>query len=182
MYSGITLASLPVKRGYFRLTNTSIDVRRCPDAAVNCNDSPECPESNSGCRGTVEASRRSSQNESSAGDTSLGGCGPSLTGPLCLLCSHSVEGSHVYYMRATTSRIARCEECRNLARNSILLAAGVLAGLCLVLFLVQSLGMVPSQLHSDVWTKFRPHVKLKIVIGFYLIATKVDDVVSHDLV
>ena len=50
---GTTLASLPVKRGYFRLNALSLDVRRCPDAATNCDDAPECPESTSGCRGTV---------------------------------------------------------------------------------------------------------------------------------
>jgi hypothetical protein len=35
-----------------RLHERSVDVRRCPDAETNCSDSPECPESTSGCRGT----------------------------------------------------------------------------------------------------------------------------------
>ena len=34
--AGTTLATLPVKRGYYRRLLSTTDVRRCPDAAVNC--------------------------------------------------------------------------------------------------------------------------------------------------
>ena len=33
---GVTLRVLPLKRGYYRSSPTSVDVRRCPDASANC--------------------------------------------------------------------------------------------------------------------------------------------------
>ena len=55
---GITIGTLPVKRGYFRIANASKDVRRCPDAYANCSGSFECVDSSSGCRGSVHGERR----------------------------------------------------------------------------------------------------------------------------
>ena len=46
-----TLATLPIKRGHYRRVNSTVDVRRCPDAAENCSGASECAHSTSGCRG-----------------------------------------------------------------------------------------------------------------------------------
>ena len=50
--AGLTLESLPTRRGYFRASNRSTDVQRCPDAAVNCEGKFVCSASTSGCRGS----------------------------------------------------------------------------------------------------------------------------------
>jgi hypothetical protein len=50
---GTTLERLPLAKGYFRIANTSTDVRVCPDARANCSStfgSSECV-SSSGCQG-----------------------------------------------------------------------------------------------------------------------------------
>ena len=47
---GATLATMQLKVGYYRQSNRTIDVRRCPDAGVNCAGlsrcvdlAPDCP-------------------------------------------------------------------------------------------------------------------------------------------
>ena len=50
---GATLERLPLKRAFYRTSNATVDVRRCPDAASNCSTNfgkPECV-STSGCLG-----------------------------------------------------------------------------------------------------------------------------------
>jgi len=93
---GTALESLPVKRGYFRLNVLSLDVRRCPDAAVNCDDAPACPESTSGCRGTVNGSwpsgRRLQALPVQANLHSSAGCHDGLTGVFCRLCTPRDDG------------------------------------------------------------------------------------------
>ena len=51
----VTLATLPIKRGYYRRVNSTVDIRRCPDAASNCSGRSECGYSTSGCRGGTSA-------------------------------------------------------------------------------------------------------------------------------
>ena len=89
---GITIRTLPIKRGYYRLSNASHDVRRCPDAYANCGDELECQESNSGCRG---------------GDDVDASCADGLTGPFCLLCRDDA----LFHRAATGSATAKCVDC-----------------------------------------------------------------------
>ena len=85
------LASLPVKRGYYRRLNSTVDVRRCPDAAVGCSDG-DCLEGSSGCIGGNDIDHA---------------CLPGLTGVFCRLCS---KKDH-YYVVARTDRVAHCASC-----------------------------------------------------------------------
>ena len=65
---GLNMAELTVSPGWWRISNTSVDVRRCADA----------DREQSGCTGGPEA----------------GACHPSLTGPFCVLCAN---GDGHYY-------------------------------------------------------------------------------------
>ncbi len=138
---GSTLTSLPIKRGYYRLHASSINVQRCPDAGVNCTDAPECKESTSGCRGTVQhqqgnssqAAGRRLQAHSSVPNSTLG-CHDDLHGVYCRLCSQRDDGKSVYYSGATTSSHPRCRLCRETARDAIIAFFGLLALAAFVIF------------------------------------------------
>ena len=54
---GLTVLTLPLRVGYFRVSPTSLDVQRCPDASTNCTVNDDgtfglCFEGTSACRGT----------------------------------------------------------------------------------------------------------------------------------
>ena len=53
---GTTLRTLNLTKGYWRPSPVSTDVRRCPDAAVNCWDEGRdaCDDTHSGCRGGAD--------------------------------------------------------------------------------------------------------------------------------
>ena len=42
---GIDIRSLPVQPGFYRLGDTSVDVRRCPDAGAGCTNAQSCEKS-----------------------------------------------------------------------------------------------------------------------------------------
>ncbi len=191
--SGATLTTLPVKRGYYRLHTDSVDVRRCPDAAVNCVKASECQESNSGCSGTAGGQNDSStfggRRRLQAGNTTLpgeSGCYNDLTGVFCRLCAPRDDGVLVYYVAATTSHRAHCQECRQTARDSILLFCGYLglaAMSALLLFCMYRACLSKRrklQLHSA-WRSFTPHHKIKILIGLYMIVYFVPDVYEVEM-
>lgn len=262
--AGSTLATLPIKSGYFRLHAGSLDVRRCPDAASNCTESPECPESTSGCRGTVHLTPQLSINRADvnctgsvaiacilrcaqcfgadvdvttddscntcsvcepyracvpgarslqedayspdhAGSISSGiessgyvssgdaigdlgsgepselpssltaemtavGCQDGLYHIFCRLCVQRNDGKLTYYARGTTTHPARCALCRDLARDSILLAlfwtmiASIFALGILVAY--RQLSARRKTILQEAWRVYTPHVKLKILISF----------------
>ena len=171
---GTTVASLPVLAGYYRLSNASLDVRRCPDAAANCTDAPSCPESTSGCRGTVFAAQAPAA------------CHANLTGVFCRLCATRPGGVRVYYSSATSRQRADCKECRSLVKDAVLLALGavsavVVAALAALCIYRRCLSSHHRAQLEQAWRTFTPHVKLKILIGFYLIASKVDDVYAVEM-
>ena len=189
---GVDLASLPVKRGYYRLNESSIDVRRCPDAATNCTGSPECLESTSGCRGTVNqsalavAGRRLDGDDDDERTRGALGCVEGLSGTFCRLCLPHAEGKRVFYSAATTSAQAHCAECRDSARNTILLAVGVLlVAAVLGMLILDGYRACASDAFKAklrvAWHTFTPHIKLKILIGFYMVATKLDSVYEVEL-
>ena len=187
--AGFSLTTLPIMTGYYRLHGRSSDIRRCPDAAVNCSDSPQCPESTSGCRGTVNSSSSLAGRRLADGparNISDMGCYDDLTGTFCLLCAPHPEGKRVYYVAATTSRRAQCRDCRESARDTILAFIGFVA-LAAVVALIIVAGCVTylsdqrKQRLKYTWQAFTPHNKLKILVGFYMIATKVDSVYEVSL-
>ena len=181
-------------RGYFRLSNRSIDVRRCPDAAVNCDASPVCTQSHSGCRGTVgtkrafnktmdglASSRR--QLETTTGDF---GCESTLTGVFCQQCLPRPDGQMAYYSRATEEQKAHCALCES---SMVIVPACVAAGLVLAIVCLyyasrRKLLRVPKASLarlSTAWHALAPHVKLKIVVGFYVLATRVNTVYEIEM-
>ena len=199
--AGFTLTTLPIKRGYYRLHPGSIDVRRCPDASTNCSDLPECEESTSGCRGdlhlnatefeavTIISSRRRADELRGSFFTSrpaTGGCYEDLTGVFCRVCKPRDDGKPVYYAKADKSHRARCALCRENARDTLLVLIGGMLALGLALFLLlQAWGVCVAEWRQKqfhrAWTTFKPHNKLKILIGFYMIATRIEDVYEVEL-
>ena len=173
---GTPLSDLPLKRGYFRLNESSADVRRCPDAGANCTGRNECPSSSSGCYGGPNATQ---------------GCMPTLTGVFCRLC----ESDDHYYVQATPLKAAHCLSCAGVMKRAFttegnmvaLWIVGAVVLTMITLTLCCARGM-PVWLHARrrrlqqllarVWHKAAREYtvlnKLKIMIGFYQIVTKVE--------
>ena len=158
---GVTLRSLPLRSGYYRLNRESSDVRRCPDESYG---------EASGCRSGNEAP-----------------CLPTLTGPFCGLCAawsdnstggnsseSSADAGHVYYVAASGSVGAHCTPCGNTLATTIALA-------CVALALLLALGAAlmiyppPERVQKRIESaskRLTLAIKFKIVIAFYMIATK----------
>ena len=156
--AGTTLASLPLQAGFWRVSTASDDVRRCPDAAHMA----------PGCHG-------------GAGNP----CKPSLArgvwedSPFCLVCNET-DGSH-YYDDATST----CKDCvgrdmGDAARWLVALAATAVALAALAAVVRRQ--RRASDLALRLWSSFlkpvqkRLAVKLKLLLSFYQIATRVPDV------
>ncbi|KAL3926830.1 MAG: hypothetical protein SGPRY_003115 [Prymnesium sp.] len=161
--AGFTLETLPVRPGYYRLNPQSVDVRRCPDAAINCSNDLQCETTTSGC----------------AGGESRTGCHEGLEGAFCRLCTHQSE-VRVYYYAATSRARAQCKECPDAVLNLMLILLGSVLAACAGGWLLscgyRRLSEARKQQVLKAWLAFTVHVKLKIVVGFYLIAGVVDDV------
>ena len=168
---GLTLATLLVKPGYYRQSASTIDVRQCPDAAENCGGASECAESSSGCRGG---------NRSDV-------CRTGLTGAFCRLCSaNATRGAAFHYVPAEGARVARCRRCEETLGTTLGYAAAILVGVLITLWTAHCMqrALVPplwkgrlQQLHRALGLG----TKLKILIGFYQIATKVGTVYEVQL-
>jgi hypothetical protein len=149
--AGTTIEQMPLSRGYWRPSATSLDVRRCPDAAENCN-SAVCDDSSSGCRGGVDISSY---------------CAPTLDGPLCRLCEN--VAARVYYVAANGEEAAKCEACGSLVSESVGVAFGIATGLVLALLLLRVLACKCLSYFGTL-QRYReatkPETKLKIIAGF----------------
>ena len=158
---GVALDSLPVIVGYFRPSNASIDIRRCPDASENCGGRDDCAQSSSGCRGTLNGSSP---------------CGPTLEGILCQTC----QGDDRYYVAASGKDTAVCKECNDTLGTSLGIAAAVLVSLVVLRTIIylthQQLSDDHKEAIRDAHRKLRLDNKLKILVGFYMIATQVGSV------
>jgi hypothetical protein len=145
------LDTLPLSPGYWRVSTASLDVRRCPDAAENC-DSAICDNSSSGCLGGVDSSVY---------------CAPTLDGPLCRLCKNATD--RVYYIEADRGREASCEPCGSLVPNVMSFGVATAAGLFLALLLLRALTRICPTL-AETLRRYRasatPESKLKILVGF----------------
>jgi hypothetical protein len=162
---GSTLQALPLMKGYYRINDATEDVRICQDDAhANCSTTfgtSEC-ESTSACQGGV-------------GDP----CADNLMGPYCRLCNRSDVAVRVYYQHATSSAVAACVECKDRVMMTVLVVSGVLLAATLMVLLAVYVWHYVSQ--SKKWmarlvylnAQFSPADKLKIMFGFYQIATQV---------
>ena len=176
----ITLGRLPLLPGYYRPYPTSLDVRKCPDAQSNCSLSITtggCAHSSSGCRGGAHTH---------GGST----CAPTLDGPFCLLCANLTDH---YYVAADSDAVAHCEPCERVA-----LQWSIALGVLVVVLPLAGL-VVHRCLHSP-WCRTirdplaarvgalaafaQQHslaIKLKILIGFFQIATQIEAVYDLQL-
>ena len=158
MAGDIALSHIPLKPGYFRRSNATVDVRRCPDASANCSGMSECLESSSGCRG---------------GELSEGVCMPGLTGAFCRLC---IEPLH-YYVAASDIDAAHCKSCDTVASSNaavIMLIVGFAALFISLLayVVIQKCTSKPSRKKLHAFYKACKHsttllTQLKILVGFY---------------
>jgi len=178
--AGVTLETMPIKRGYFRLSKDSIDIRRCPDAAAGCSNKPECEESHSGCAGSAYRDEVGSDFMNT--DAAL--CLEGLTGPFCLLCNES-DASR-YYAAATDQDLAQCPVCNDTAHSTTLLFVGFL--FCMAAAL--NAGQVAFHRYlsehrkaqlSNAWTTLAPHNKLRISVGLYQIITQMEKVYGVEM-
>lgn len=172
---GSALPTIKIRKGFFRPSPVTDDVRQCLDARPNCSGeaSPtsRCSASTSACSG---------------GDNSAsnGLCAPTLAGPFCKLCDSvtnvSSDGSAplMHYVEATSTETAHCKPCEtNLIGRTVGLGFGLLGVGVLLLVLLRAMSLrLPEWL--VVWFRERLATlnlnnKLKVLIGFYQIATKV---------
>ena len=156
---GYTLSTLKITIGYFRHSNTSDDVHRCPDAAENCGNGA-CDRSSSGCLG-------------GQGHRS---CRSGLRGIYCRLC---IEPDH-YYVAASGAAAAHCSECGSVLAITIGVGLASVIGVVLAWRLaVLARRTAPREVQDFMecfMNEYTPRNKLKILVGFYMIASKVDTV------
>ena len=166
---GATIEALPLVPGYFRIANTTNDVRECPDARKNCSTtfgSAEC-KSSSGCQG-------GSGNQ----------CAPGLQGTYCELCDDYGD-TLVFYRKASEDGVATCVGCGDILSSMLLMAVGGVFGLVFfVIFVLFLIRFVPAQTKNRLMRfneSFTPKNKLKIVLGAYQICTKISPVYEVSL-
>lgn len=166
---GATIERLPIRKGFYRLNDETVDVRKCPDADTNCSTTFEQPGclSTSACIGGTDAELL---------------CAPSLAGPFCRMCDRSLITEEVYYVAATSEAVAHCKACSGTLGVTLVLAAGLLGALTvLVLVATRLQRRIPAawaEWYVQTVAKTTLKNKAKIVIGFYMIVTKVDIVYS----
>lgn len=185
------LAYVPIRPGYYRRSPVSDDIQRCPDSAANCSGgAPECIESTSGCRGTVAP-----RYADILWSNTSGGCQPTLTGVFCQLCAPS--NASVYYVRASRTAAAHCASCSKTLRTSLLAYLLMLATLAMGAFCFwRRRHHAPKQqnlvgncfkrreLAATVrqWLKqLTIGVKAKIMIDFFMIASKIPSVYEVEM-
>jgi hypothetical protein len=146
-----TIDRLPLIPGYYRLDNTTIDVRTCPDAHTNCSDnfgSSAC-ESSSGCQGGV-------------GDP----CAANLTGLFCKLCDRSQTTTPVYYQPASPDAVAQCVACDDYVALTALTVTAVIIGVViLVLGVAYALRKLSKTSKAKLFVVY-PILKNKFKIAF----------------
>ena len=155
---GVTVATLPLKAGYWRLSPESTEIKRCPDAAHD---------SDSACVGgdgtSTPAKTRRQLGSSNA-------CRDTTTGPYCQLCDDG-SGSRLYYSRSTRA----CKECTGDLVVPISTAVGiavVLAGLGALYYAYMPHRRVPwlrmlLLRGTTMVAAFSLRAKAKQCVGFY---------------
>ena len=167
---GVTVATLPLKAGYWRLSPESTEIKRCPDAAHG---------SESACVGgegtSAPAATRRQLGSSNA-------CRASTTGPYCQVCDDEAadgSGSRLYYSRSTRT----CKECT----GDLVAPIGTAVGIAVVLAGLGALYYVYMPHRRVPWLRmlllrgktmvaaFSLRAKVKQCVGFYQVALPVVD-------
>ena len=181
---GVTVSTLPVSRGYYRASARSSLILRCSDSGAGCGVRTECANSTSGCLG---------------GEDFALACQPGLTGIFCKLCdpldspnstypnnASAVAVARMYYVGATATDVAHCEACGGTAATAI--GAGVGFAVLIVSFVLLAKRSTRQFIRPDVlahvhrlWHLFTLATKVKIVIGFYMIASKISRIYEVEL-
>ena len=163
---GSARSTLPLVPGYWRPSNESLDIRQCPDATAGCafsDDVGVCDSSTSGCIGGRDVD-------------SL--CAPGLSGPLCLLCPTHLNGSRVFYEAATQYEPAKCADCDTLIGQAIgvlvAMPVGIMGAAYAAFRAWKCTPLHRRQSIQRVLIATTPHVKGKILLGFFFIAVRVD--------
>lgn len=168
---GSALQSLKLRAGYWRTSTNATDVRRCNDANVGCTDR-FCTYSQSGCMGGSDSARD---------------CRASLDGVFCQLCKSWVSPEYArslqaygtndtvleYYVGATSTKAAHCEPCA--ASRLEFFVVPVVCLLTLVILDFSCARLLPRLWHSLRRTYTLP-TKIKVLVGFYMIATRIEGV------
>jgi hypothetical protein len=115
---GSTLNAMPLRKGFYRLDATSLDVHMCPDARKNCSATNCSAFSTSGCQGGT-------------GDP----CANNLTGVFCQLCNRSDLDAPVYYKSSTANAVARCVACGDTIVSTILVGVAIIVAAALAALL-----------------------------------------------
>ncbi len=168
----ITLQTLKLNPGYYRISSASNDVRRCPDAGgplINC--SGVCTatgmkaSTTSGCLGGEDVNMQ---------------CRMGLTGLFCELCE---DHNGRYYQKASGSITAECLQCDGMIALRLgLTFLALLTLLGLRHYLIRAVGRLAREkptLYEAIttpWARYQMGTKLKHIIGFYQIATKIPSV------
>ena len=143
-----TLAMLPIPSGFYRISNASDDLRRCPDFG-----------SGSGCVGGVGAGE--------------GPCKAWLRGPYCGLCNVSDE-SRYYSRQARDGLDSACLECTSAELSP---TASMLVLLALILTAVVAGPLWAHYGHRSKTPRFIARLSLrakaKQLLGFYQVATRI---------
>jgi len=170
---GLSLHALPIARGYYRPTSWSIDVRRCPDAGQGCPGGQSvCAMTTSGCQGGTDFGtmcRRDADNTWT------------LSGVYCRLCDPLNTTDTLYYSAATHDDPASCKPCRDTLGRSLGVITGVLVGLFILAVggyycCTRHLPTRRKQQLRFAYMRFTLHIKVKILVSFYMIFTQVDNV------
>ena len=149
---GTTLATLPLQVGYYRTSNASDDLRRCPDFG-----------NSSGCIGGIGSGE--------------GPCKASLRGPYCTLCVVT-SASHFYDAETSTCLPCENEEVTPslIAAAVVVVVIGALAWERLEPHRnVPSLKRAVSRL-SRLASMLSLRAKGKQLLGFYQVATRISSV------
>ena len=181
---GITIFSLPLRPGFFRPSRLSTDVRRCPDAGSG---------QNSACGGS----------NASADAAAYSICADGLEGTYCKLCSSNVATSTAvtvtsvtdvssgessssssysgrrYFIGPTADAPAQCVSCEGLGGLSVLVVALVLLAVVSIIsarLLIKKKAPAAYDYANRIATAARLTAMLKILIGYYMIASRVDSV------
>ena len=159
---GVTVATLPLEAGYWRLSTESTEIKRCPDAAHG--DDSAC------VGGSGPAATRRQLGGSNA-------CRASTTGPYCQVCDAEAtdgSGSRLYYSRSTRA----CKECSSDLAAPISTVVGiavVLAGLGALYYVYMPHERVPwlrmlLLRGTTMVAAFSLRAKAKQCVGFYQVA------------
>ena len=149
---GSTLTNLALVRGYFRRTKDTIDVRRCPDGLS----------SGTGCVG---------------GTTDP--CAPTLSGVFCQLCRNA--SVPVYYAAATKSSSAACKDCGSTLAVTMAVGIGAVLSVLLLAAAAVRCGMRVPAWAARINSVYGLTTKFKILIGIYMIATRIGNVYNVPL-